>query len=822
MQKTIQTMLFFLMLMISASALCFASIAGSTATPEPDYYQAGIDQDIAFLIYNASTDAEWLDEIIITFPEDWVINSLTHYEGPNHSGSHDWLMEGEGTNIARWYNTSSYGVHYSNSDHYYAVNIFVPGETTGYQTVQVDIYGDEWGAPPHELSLEVMLYGLEEGIYINPHEVHTTVCSGDTIHKTLSVWNNAPFEMTVNLFDESHSDYSVSIYPESFSIPPHQTLDFTVTIITPSPNADQKDAQVIIFAEGWETPSKQETAFSGLSRKEVIYTAEAYFYITTLDDFCTSLVAPLQDPRLDGATVSYGGKLYVIGGYHSPTGDVISTEIYDPVTDTWTYGPPVPSFKGLEYPSSAASVDNKIVVQNGTSSTWVWLCVDTGDWHPFEAPVAESFGGKVISYDNMIYLVGGALISPSINVSNKLFSYHLSTNTWTQLPDMPVGAWWHEAFAADGKIYLIGGYHGTGANYDLSTNCYVFDLDTNEWTPIASMPAGRWGAAGAYNGSVFVLAGGSDGTSSRDEVFVYDPVNDSWTTAEAKLPVGTFRFGAAAIGKHVYTAGGWQEGASFFGIDAVQKIQDASFVYGPDAAIFPSDIIFDPPYATPGDPGTIEITTHIRNVGAASLNSGTMNIYYYLTPDDPYLISSSDFGAIQPGQMTTLMTEWDTTGLPESVYTVMVELVNIEPEDVNPNNNVAFRDFALPVELAFFSATGFDTDATIYWRTISEVDNLGWNLYRMSLNKTNDLMSSVPVKVNESLIPGQGTCSNPHSYSFTDQVRHGFDYIYVLESVSIYGETQQWEAKLQWKHVDPVSPAKPMPLELYEMIFTDR
>src|SRR5262245_59994148 len=52
--------------------------------------------------------------------------------------------------------------------------------------------------------------------------------------------------------------------------------------------------------------------------------------------------APLPAPRSEIAVAELGGRIYVIGGY--PAGRIPSNvvQVYDPVTDTWEYGPPVP------------------------------------------------------------------------------------------------------------------------------------------------------------------------------------------------------------------------------------------------------------------------------------------------------------------------------------------------------------------------------------------------------------------------------------------------------------------------------------------------
>lgn len=68
---------------------------------------------------------------------------------------------------------------------------------------------------------------------------------------------------------------------------------------------------------------------------------------------------------------------------------------------------------------------------------------------------------------------------------------------------------------------------------------------------------------------------------------------------------------------------------------------------------------------------------------------------------------------------------------------------------------------ALPVELSSFTATLVTDGVQIKWRTESEINNLGFNIYR---SNTKD---GEYTKVNARLIAGAGTDATPHDYSFT-------------------------------------------------------
>ncbi len=98
-----------------------------------------------------------------------------------------------------------------------------------------------------------------------------------------------------------------------------------------------------------------------------------------------------------------------------------------------------------------------------------------------------------------------------------------------------------------------------------------------------------------------------------------------------------------------------------------------------------------------------------------------------------------------------------------------------------------FDDFAtwggpsIPVELASFSATCGRGYVLVGWATQSEVDNLGFWLWR-------SMDAEHYARLNEALIPGCGESSVPVTYRYTDtDVGQGVLYYYKLEDVTVSG-----------------------------------
>ncbi|MCF7794546.1 MAG: lamin tail domain-containing protein [Candidatus Cloacimonetes bacterium] len=101
-------------------------------------------------------------------------------------------------------------------------------------------------------------------------------------------------------------------------------------------------------------------------------------------------------------------------------------------------------------------------------------------------------------------------------------------------------------------------------------------------------------------------------------------------------------------------------------------------------------------------------------------------------------------------------------------------------------------DQSLPVTLSSFSATIQNGTPELYWTTESELENMGWNIYRSEeetgMDNNNYLL------LNGDMIPGMGTTSIPTDYSFIDDhpITTAGTYWYWLQSVSYSGELEMF------------------------------
>src|SRR5215471_1577534 len=63
---------------------------------------------------------------------------------------------------------------------------------------------------------------------------------------------------------------------------------------------------------------------------------------STQDGYTSELGAPLPVYRQELATGVLNGMLYVLGGYDENSTSTATVEVYNPVTDTWTFAHALP------------------------------------------------------------------------------------------------------------------------------------------------------------------------------------------------------------------------------------------------------------------------------------------------------------------------------------------------------------------------------------------------------------------------------------------------------------------------------------------------
>ena len=136
-------------------------------------------------------------------------------------------------------------------------------------------------------------------------------------------------------------------------------------------------------------------------------------------------------------------------------------------------------------------------------------------------------------------------------------------STWVYKTDMPITSLQPSTSVVGGKIYVIGGWHTIGGEWnpqwEALTRVDEYDPTTNTWTQKADMPTARGHTnACVVDGKIYVIGGdaGPTGNMPIPAVEVYDPATDTWTR-KADMPRRRCWFSTCAVDGIIYRGSVW-------------------------------------------------------------------------------------------------------------------------------------------------------------------------------------------------------------------------------------------------------------------------
>ncbi len=207
-----------------------------------------------------------------------------------------------------------------------------------------------------------------------------------------------------------------------------------------------------------------------------------------------------------------------------------------------------------------------------------------------KAPIpTEREGFGVATVNGKIYVIGGHIFS------NANEMYDPASNTWTTLTPMPTGRLNFGIAVYQNKIYVIGGQNTSYAipgpyfvDYEAAGVTgvnEVYDPATDTWEIKTSMPTARnYLQANVVEGKIYLIGGLCQQkleyplTNHASNVTeVYNPINDTWTTA-ASMPTTVWSYASAVTNEKIYITSGWTgSSSSRWGVDSSLSNQTQIF-----------------------------------------------------------------------------------------------------------------------------------------------------------------------------------------------------------------------------------------------------
>jgi N-acetylneuraminic acid mutarotase len=273
-----------------------------------------------------------------------------------------------------------------------------------------------------------------------------------------------------------------------------------------------------------------------------------------LPDSLWKVAAASPAKRFEGYSRAVNGKLYTFGGYTAVNvfGVNESVDVYDPATNQWTdlgKAPIAETHAGVAVDDAHGwiyFVGGLKGLYNGIATTDVWKYdTNSNSWSQLPSlPVAMAAGGAALVNNQLHYFGGIKADSRYIDYGDhyilNLNDLAGGTARWTTAASMPTPRDHFATETVGGKIYILGGEIGHDLLHEQQYEVDVYDPSTDAWTRLADMPIARSHTESSTfvttDGKIVMGGGQVDDYQSAASVFEFDPVANTWT-ALAPLPM---------------------------------------------------------------------------------------------------------------------------------------------------------------------------------------------------------------------------------------------------------------------------------------------
>lgn len=174
---------------------------------------------------------------------------------------------------------------------------------------------------------------------------------------------------------------------------------------------------------------------------------------------------------------------------------------------------------------------------------------------------------QAVALDDTLYVPGGLGTDRALAVME---AFDPATGAWRTLPPLPEPVHHAGVAAADGRVYVTGGY--PDLRFVPTAAAWAFDPSENAWTRLPDLPSERAGHALVELGGVLHVVGGI-GRSSQG-VWRFDVAEGRWIAPAAPLPTVREHLAAVALDGRIWAIGGrWADRGNLGTVE----------VYDPDA-----------------------------------------------------------------------------------------------------------------------------------------------------------------------------------------------------------------------------------------------
>jgi N-acetylneuraminic acid mutarotase len=278
--------------------------------------------------------------------------------------------------------------------------------------------------------------------------------------------------------------------------------------------------------------------------------SELYDPVTNSWSSAGTLALARYDPS---AVLLQSGKVLVVGGT-GPTGTSNTAELYDPATNSWSSAG---TLAGVYTQNTATLLTSGKVLVTGGLGTAELYDPATNSWSSASPMSVGRLRPAATLLSSGKVLVAGGYTSGPVYL-NSVEVYDPTTNSWATVRPMGTVRYNHTAtLLSSGKVLVVGGYNPTSFHL---ASAELYDPATNSWSSAGAMSGGRSDhPATLLSSGKVLIAGGVANPGLSD---LYDPSTNSWSST---APMASSRYNHSVTplpsGK-VLVAGGVSAGAT--------------------------------------------------------------------------------------------------------------------------------------------------------------------------------------------------------------------------------------------------------------------
>jgi len=366
-----------------------------------------------------------------------------------------------------------------------------------------------------------------------------------------------------------------------------------------------------------------------------------------------------------------------------------------------------------------------------------------------DLPIPTGAGTAEVWNDSIYFFGGASRWSGTVRYPHV---YKFDGSSWNYHDSIPDNSLWDVISVLVGDdVYLLSGWPSA------ARSIRKYSLIDRSWTYLSLSPnVSSWGTTAEYlNGYIYLF-------NSNGNVFEYDITNDIWTTKTSNDTVAYLGLASAVYQDEIYLVGFY--GKRFYkytpGTDQWTQLAEMPYRVASGALEFFDGHLYSVGGSEQGTPQDMQQTV----VGYIPVAN-----YWFV---DSFQISSPriHLASVLHRNMFYVLGGFDTT-------VAGVSLV----EEVVPDGPFPFQLVGFTGQMINGSSIQLD------WRTLIEINNLGFEV-EFARGTPDSFMMVV-----NGFVPGQGTTTVPHDYTFIDSSVSAGVWFYRLKQIGLNGTVHYTE-----------------------------